>query len=393
MKVVQINAVCGTGSTGKICVAISELLTKKDVENYILYSQGDSDYPFGIKYMSTKEIRLQAIFSRVFGNYGFNSRGATKRLIAHLEHIQPDAVHLHNLHGHNCNLTMLFKYFKRKGIKLYWTFHDCWAFTGYCTHYDLIGCEKWKSHCQKCPLCKKYSWFFDRSRRLFQKKQRLFEDLDLTIITPSQWMAEQVRCSFLKDYPVKVINNGIDLELFQPCKSDFRQRYNISADKKILLGVANGWGYPKGLDIFIELAKRLDSEKFQIVLVGTDESVEGQLPANIISIRRTNNQKELAEIYTAADVFVNPTREDTFPTVNIEALACGTPVVTFKTGGSTEIVDESCGCAVTKNDVDSMEQVCKNLSRESGECRARTLAYEVNNKFNEYLNLYTEEKY
>lgn len=389
MKIVQINAVCGAGSTGKICVAISELLTKTGIENYILYSQGTSEYQWGINYMSAGEIKIQALLSRAFGNYGFNSYVATKKLIAQLERLQPDIIHLHNLHGHNCNLEALFKYIKRKGIRVFWTFHDCWAFTGYCTHYDLIGCGKWQSGCKQCPQKRKYSWFFDRSRSLFQKKQRLFKDLDLTVITPSEWMAEQVRCSFLKDYPVKVINNGIDLEIFKPHENDFRQRYNISDDKKVLLGVAHGWAYSKGLDVFIQLARRLDSEKFQIVLVGTDENVESQLPANIISIRRTNNQKELAEIYTAADVFVNPTREDTFPTVNIEALACGTPIVTFRTGGSPEILDETCGYVVEKGSIDAIEQaIYKTFELSRDDCRKRALQFDMHSKFYEYLQMY-----
>ena len=223
-------------------------------------------------------------------------------------------------------------------------------------------------------------------------KKELFSGLDLTIITPSEWLAGLVKESFLKDYPVKVIHNGIDLSIFKPTESDFRAKYNCE-DKFILLGVAFGWGKRKGLDVFIELSKRLD-ERFQIVLVGTDENVDKQLPNNIISIHRTQNQKELAEIYTAADLFVNPTREENFPTVNIEALACGTPILTFKTGGSPEILDETCGCVVGKDDVEGLHGEInriyteKSFSKEA--CLARAAKFDMNDKFEEYVDLYND---
>lgn len=363
MKVVQINAVCGVGSTGKICVAISEILSERGVENYILYSQGVSNYPLGIKYMSNHELKIQALFSRVFGNYGFNSRRATKRIIRHLERIQPDIVHLHNIHGHNCNLKMLFNYFKKEKIKLFWTFHDCWAFTGYCPHFDMIGCNKWLTECKKCPQHKKFSWFFDKSQQLYKLKKELVDDLDLTVIAPSKWMAELVKKSMFAQYSVHTIYGGIDLDVFKITPSDFRKKYGIFEDKKIVLGVAFGWGKAKGLDIFIDLAKRLDNQCYQVVLVGTDDEVDKTLPQNIISIHRTNSQQELAEIYTAADVFVNPTRQEVLGLVNLEALACGTPVVAFNTGGCPEAFDETCGILVSKDDVNVLEsaiyQVCE----------------------------------
>ena len=201
MKIVQINTVCGKGSTGKICVAVSELLCDKGIENYILYASGNSSYHGGKKHASDMNIKVQALKSRVFGNYGFNSQLITKKLISELESISPDIVHLHNLHGHNVHLGMPFSYFRKKQIKLFWTFHDCWAFTGYCPHYDMIGCDRWKNGgCRSCPQRKHYSWFFDRSQEMFNRKKALFTGLDLTIITPSQWLADQVKQSFLIEY-------------------------------------------------------------------------------------------------------------------------------------------------------------------------------------------------
>lgn len=390
MKVVQINTVCGKGSTGKIAVAISRLLSAKNIENYILYSSGESDYPLGRKYANKFDIKLQALKSRIFGEYGFNSKRITRKLIAELDKIQPDIVHLHNLHGHNCDLKTLFAYFREKNIKLFWTFHDCWSFTAYCPHFDMIGCEQWKTGCKKCPQRREYSWFFDKSKKLYEQKKNLFSGLNLTIITPSNWLANLVKQSFLKDYPVKVIHNGIDLSIFKPSASDFRKKYGLE-EKYIILGVAFGWGKKKGLDVFVELSKRLD-KRFQIVLVGTDDKVDKQLPPNIISIHRTQNQKELAEIYTAADVFVNPTREDTFPTVNMEALACGTPIITFNTGGSPEIIDQTCGNIIDKDDVLSLQRVLLQMKTNTVEykenCIKQALNFDEKLIFQQYVEMY-----
>lgn len=392
MKIVQINSTCGAGSTGKICAAVSKLLTEKGIDNYILYTSGSGDDPQGIRYMTTPEIKIQALKAKVAGNYGFQSKAATKRLVKEFERIFPDVVHLHNLHSHNVHMGLLINYLKEKKIKLFWTFHDCWAFTGYCPHYDMIGCRKWKENgCQKCPQKNHYSWFFDRSAELYEKKQQLFSGLDLTIVTPSQWMANQVKMSFLKDYPVKVINNGIDLSVFYPRETDFRRKHHLEK-KFVLLGVAFGWGKRKGLDVFIRLASRLDPEKYQIVLVGTDAKVDRHLPDNIISIHRTANQSELAEIYSAADLFVNPTREENYPTVNMESVACGTPVLTFRTGGSPEIIDEKTGMVVECNDEKALYRAILKISAEeifsSKSCRMKAQHFSDKEKFAEYAQLY-----
>lgn len=394
MKVVQINATCGVGSTGKICLAISQMMTTASITNYILYTQGKSDYPLGIKYSNKAYMKMQALKSRICGNYGFNSQLATVRLIKELDRIAPDVIHIHNIHGHDCDLSMLFQYIKKKNIKVVWTFHDCWAFTGLCTHFDFARCAQWKSVCEKCPQRKLYSWFFDRSETMHQRKKALLSDLDMTIVTPSQWLADLVKQSFLKEYPVRVIHNGIDLSIFKPTPSKFRERYNVPEMKTILLGVAFDWGVRKGLDVFIELAKRLGREKYQIVLVGTDEKVDRQLPENIISIHRTQNQAELAEIYTAADLFVNPTREDNYPTVNMEAIACGTPVLTFRTGGSSETIDETCGYVVDCDDIGAMEKTilqCFGIGTNSTTdyCN-RANDFDMVKKYEEYIYLYKE---
>lgn len=393
MKIVQINSSCGSGSTGKICVGISKVLGSQEIENYILYSTGNSSYQYAIK-CASRFPKLQALRSRILGNYGFNSVQETKKLINELERIQPDIVQLHNLHAHNCHLEILFNYLRRKNIKIYWTFHDCWAFTAYCPYYDMAACDKWKKGCSHCKQLKAFSWFADRSAWLYERKKKVLTDLDLTIITPSQWLADQVGMSFLAGYPTKVLNNGIDLDVFQPRASSFREHYDIPEEKFVVLGVAINWTPRKGADVFVRMAECLDPHKFQIVLVGTDKQVDKALPKSIISIHRTENQVQLAEIYSAADLFVNPTREENFPTVNIEALACGTPVLTYQTGGSSEIIDCFTGISVNKNDEKALYQaiqkiyVDKPYSREA--CRDRALSFAAEEKYAEYVRLYTQ---
>lgn len=394
MKIIQMNATCGFGSTGKICRAISGLLHEESIENYILYSTGKSDYPLGVCTSNNGYIKLQAIKARILGNYGFHSRLVTKRIIQKLNKIQPDIVHLHNIHGHDCNLEMLFTYFQKNKTKLIWTFHDCWAFTGYCTHFTTAECYKWKSECKECVQKKTYSLLFDRSQMLYRKKKQLFKNLDLMIVTPSQWLSEIVKESFLKDYPISVINNGINQNVFSPIKSGFREKYKISENKYIVLAISGVWDEKKGLDVLKVLAENLNHSIYQIVIVGTNGSIDKQLPSNIISIHRTQDQHELAEIYSAADVFINPTREDNFPTVNIEALACGTPVVTFRTGGSPEILDESCGSVVECDDIKALtgeiERVCMKKIFTEEDCRKRALDFDEKEKFREYIDLYKE---
>ncbi len=392
MRVLQINVTYGIGSTGMICNFVAKLLDKEGVENLTIVSQGRTETANTVKIENKAYYKIQALKSRIFGNYGFNSFLATKEIIKQIKEFSPNIVHLHNIHGHNVNLKMLFMFFKENPeIKLFWTFHDCWAFTAYCPHYTMAKCYKWQSECSLCRQRKEYSWFFDKSKKIFVRKKELFTGLNLTIITPSEWLAGEVKQSFLKDYPVKVINNGIDLSVFKPTESDFRKKYNISEEKFILLGVAFGWGIKKGLDVFIELEKRLDSAKFQIVLVGTDDNVDKQLPRDIISIHRTQNQTELAEIYTAADLFVNPTREENYPTVNMESIACGTPVITFRTGGSPEILTEKTGMVVDCDDIDALqngiENICNKKLFSKTNCVEYKKNFDINQRLQEYVNI------
>ncbi len=386
MKIVQLNAVCGVGSTGGITMEISKMLTSHNIENYILYTSGNYDYDLGIKYSNPFLVKVNALLAKVLGNYGFNSLISTYRLIRILNKITPDIVHLHNIHGHDLNLSIFFRYLKKTRAKVVWTFHDCWAFTGYCMHFDRLECDKWKTSCQNCIQAKKYSWFFDNSNRLYNNKKQLFTSLDnLTIVTPSQWLANLTKESYLSKFPVEVIYNGIDLDVFIPRTSDFRKRYNLE-NKTVILGV------PKGkLQYFMELSKIIDNN-CSIVLVGLTEKEMQNLPKNIIGLPRTKDRFEMAELFTMADVYVNTTLEDTFPTVNLESLACGTPIITFNTGGSPEALDEETGMVVEKRNMHAVYEAIKALKNgndKSDACirRAHRL-YDAKKRFNDYYELY-----
>lgn len=394
LKICMINSVA-YGSTGRIMLEIAELVR----------TTGNEAFTFSMKWRKQSYIGKQHVyfgsFSENFGSMkvgkwtGLNGcfvwRG-TKQLLHYLDNIKPDIIHLHNLHNNYVNLPMLFNYIKKNKIPIVWTLHDCWAFTGQCPHFTINSCEKWKEGCYDCARYKSYpSAWVDQTKLMWKLKKRWFTNVkNVTIVTPSQWLADLVKESFLRTYSIKVINNGIDLNVFKPEASNLKERYNLK-NRYIILGVAHEWSLTKGIDVFTKMAKKLPKE-YQIILVGTDEEVKKMLPSNIISIHRTNNQYELVKLYSAADVFVNPTREDTFPTVNMEALACGTPVITFRTGGSPEILDEKCGIVVESDDIEQLEReiirICEKKPYTVENCVKRAQLFERNKKFEEYIDLY-----
>ena len=402
MRVASINMI-HTGSTGKIMLGIAECARARSHEVHtfspnIYYVGQKMDAPLieGHSYFGfIKENMLHLALSQATGIFECFSWFGTRQLIRQLDQINPDIIHLHNLHNNSLDVRSLFRYIKRKQIKVVWTLHDCWSMTGKCPHFVVAKCDKWKTGCHHCSVLREYpKTYVDQTKLMWQMKKKWFSGVkDMVVVTPSEWLAGIVKQSYLSEYPLKVINNGIDLSVFQPTYTDIRQRYGISADKHIVLGVAPGWDDKKGLDVFVKLAQCLPVD-YQIVLVGTDDKSDNQLPENIISIHRTQNQYQLAKIYSAADVFVNATREDTFPTVNIEALACGTPVITFRTGGSPEIIDETCGSVVNCGDVDALEReiirVCNEKPYSQEACIQRARQFDQKEKFKEYVKLYED---
>lgn len=399
-KLLQINVVVNSESTGRIAEEIGQVAINAGWDSYIAYGrekkQGSSSKL--IRIGGECDIRLHGIQTRVFDNHslGHSSRKATKQLIKRIEEIKPDIIQLHNVHGYYLNVNVLFNYLNTKDIPLVWTLHDCWPFTGHCSHFDYIGCEKWKKYCHKCPLTKGYpsSLIFDRSFKNFEDKKKLFTSLkNQTFIPVSKWLSSLLNQSFLGIYPSRLIHNGINTQTFYPKNNDrIRKKYNLG-NRFTILGVANTWSLPKGLNDFIWLSSALGDE-FRIIIVGVSSKQKEKLPPSVIGVERTDSVDELAEFYSASDLFVNPTYQDNFPTTNIEALACGTPVITYHTGGSPETIDDTTGVVVEKGDRKKLLHAIFEIKKRgkktySDACRNRALLlYRKEDRFREYIELY-----
>ena len=357
MKVLMINVVCGIRSTGRICTDLATALEKQGHQVKIAYGRENVPEKFrkyAVRIGSDLDVKLHGIKARLFDEAGFGSKKATEKFIEWVKEYDPYVIHLHNIHGYYINIAILFDYLKTCGKKIIWTLHDCWSFTGHCVYFDYVDCDKWKTGCFECPQKKEYPARIgpDMSRTNYMKKKRIFTGIpNMTLVTPSQWLANLLQDSYMKEYDVKVIHNGVDTEVFRPVESRIKERYSC-ADKKVILGVAAIWDKRKGLSSFIELSKKLD-DTYQLILVGLTQEQIKSLPANIIGIEHTNSVKELVELYSVAEIFVNPTLEDNYPTTNIEAIACGIPVVTYDTGGSPESA-KMFGTSVPKRDVQAL---------------------------------------
>ncbi len=394
MKVLLINSVCGIGSTGRICTDIADELFLEGHEVKIAYGRGNvpNKYKkYAIKIGSKSGLILHGLYTRLFDKHGFGSKIATKKFLKRVKKYNPDIIHLHNLHGYYINVEILFDYLKKANKPIVWTLHDCWAFTGHCSHFTEVKCEQWKTHCSYCVQKNSYpaSLFIDNCKRNFERKKNAFTGVNnLTIITPSKWLKGIVEKSFLNEYPVYAIANGIDLDVFKPTESDFKKKYNL-LDKKIVLGVAQVWSERKGLNDFIELSKKLPQD-YQVVLVGLTKEQIQNLPKNILAFERTSSAKELAEIYTVADVFVNPSVEETMGLTTAEALACGTPAMVYDKTAVPEVVDDKSGIVVSAKNVDGLIDAIKNINLKEEDCINRAKVYDKIKKYKEYLEIYKE---
>ena len=394
-NILQINTVSNSGSTGKIVEGIAKVVCENGWKSYIGYGREGNRSFFSEEILigNKLDFYIHALGTRLTDRHGFFSNIATREFLSKLNRIKPDIIHLHNIHGYYLNIEMLFNYLKKTDIPVVWTLHDCWSYTGHCAYYEISNCQKWKEHCESCPQISSYpKSFLDASKKNFDDKRNLFTDLNhLTIVTPSYWLAKEVQESYLQRYPVKVINNGIDLSVFKIKPTDkLKKKLNLK-NKIVILGVASIWEERKGFNEFLKLAQLLD-ERFIIILVGLSDSQIKRLPQNIIGIKRTENVEELADFYSLADVFFNPTFEDNFPTTNIEAIACGTPVITYNTGGSPEIIDEYTGWVVRQNDLLAVYSILINLKATdevSFLCRSRAeKLYNRADKFEQYIEVY-----
>lgn len=392
MKIAFINSVAGFGSTGRL---VSTLSMMDEVDGKVYYGRKkDSSNAISMRFTGDIGNVTHAIGTYFFDDHGFHNAMETKRMLKDLDEFNPDIVHLHNLHGYYVHVGVLFDYLKRKDKKVIWTLHDCWSFTGHCAHYDGIGCDKWKSKCYDCPITNEYpfSWNKHNVTKNFERKKEVFTSIkdNLTIVTPSYWLEEQVKQSFLKECNVMTIHNGINLNDFKYTESSFREKYHLE-DSFIVLAVASVWDATKGIEDLKELANSLP-ENIKLVVVGGTLSSNTTTIENALCIPRTNTVKELCEIYSASDAFINLTKQDTFPTVNIEALACGLPVITYKTGGSPEILTEKTGIVVEKNNIEIMKEVlielAKNNSFKKEDCIEVASHYSLDKMYESYLGLY-----
>ena len=413
-KLLQINPVLRTStSTGRIMKEIGELTMANGWESYVAYSKGRDGLPgstsIPVPVGNKASVAWHGLQTRILDRHGLGSVRATKRFIEDIRRIGPDIIHIHNIHGYFLNYRILFDFLSHSGIQVIWTVHDCWLYTGHCYHYMYAGCDRWKTGCGHCPQRGKFprSLFADRSARNFRDKRDAFCSMPedrLTIVPVSDWMRSEMSESFLKDYRFQVIHNGIDTDVFSPqpaLESEVRRCYGLG-DRHVILGIASIWSEEKGLNDFVEMAARLDSDEV-IVLVGMDRkqlddvlSRYGRtvLGDRMVAVKRTADVHQLAGLYSTADVFVNPTWQDNYPTVNLEAISCGTPVVTYRTGGSIEAVAGDTGFVVEQGDIEGLVDAVRRVetlgkAHFRDACRSRAVKeFRKEDRYAEYIELY-----
>lgn len=394
-NLLQINVTANWGSTGRITEDIGQLVMSHGWESRIAYGRYVTESQSKLYRIGGKaDLFEHLVATRLLDRHGLASRQATRRLIDYIDEVAPSIIHLHNIHGYFLNYPLLFDYLKQTNVPVVWTLHDCWAFTGHCAFFDYAKCERWKTGCHDCPQKRSYpeSLFFGRSRKNYENKKRYFTSLqNLTLVPVSEWLESKVRQSFLGNCFIETIHNGIDMEVFKP--SSEQNKDARLQGRCIVLGVASVWDDRKGLADFIRLRELLPKD-YAIVLIGLREAQIKQLPEGIIGISRTNNRQELVDYYSMAEAFVNPTWEDTFPTTNLEALACGTPVITYRTGGSVEAVTPETGYVVDQGDIKGLASALSEI-RSNGKdcyakaCRRRAVAcFDKYTAYGKYLSLY-----
>lgn len=402
MKVLQINTrYYNGGSTGRITFDLKKVMEANGIESYVAFGFGynpkDDEKGSVYRIESDRELFISKLWTKATGHHGFNNKGETRKLLAWIDKIKPDIIHMHNIHNHYVNVRMLLEYISTKNIPCVLTMHDCWTFTGHCAYFDYSGCDKWKTGCNHCPSLRDYPKTFapiDPSSWNYIMKKKLFAPLNIIFVSPSNWLCDLQQQSFLKNKPCMVINNGIDLDVFKPVQSNVRKEYGIG-DRKMILAVAGGLALRKGREYLLELPNLLNDDEV-LVLVGLEKGQESLLPKTdkVIGIHCTKTSDELVGLYSEADVFINPTLEDNFPTTNLEALACGTPIVTFNTGGSAEVVTSETGIVVDKGDMDSLLSAIRTIHGAGKEhyitaCRKKAENdYNKNKQYDKYVKLY-----
>ncbi len=395
-KVFFINSVCGTGSVGRIVSGLMKELRSRGIDSFAAYGRrrAPKELP-SLRIGSDLDVLCHGALSRITDRHGLYSVSPTKRLVERIREYDPDLIHLHNIHGYYLNYPVLFEYLRSSGKRIVWTLHDCWSFTGHCTHYSYLGCKRYKKGCGSCQQLREYpaSFFKDASEKNLALKIKCFSGVEgLKLVTPSEWLKGEVESSFMGEYPVSVIPTGIDTEAFSPkskAAEELKERFGLGG-RFVVLGVANPWRERKGLNYFAALSEMLD-ERFKIVMIGLKERQRRSLPKNILALPRTDSTESLAAWYTLSDVYLNLTLEDTFPTTNLEALACGTAVVTFDAGGSRESLTDETGIVVERGDMNGVIRALKTVTTEQTRytpelCRERAAMYSAEKRFREYID-------
>lgn len=400
MNIVQINQTADFGSTGKIMHELNDIINSSGHKGFMVSGYANNYNEANLKcanlgsplYSSRKD---QLIF-RFSGENGYRYKKRSLKIIEWIDNVRPDIIHLHNIHGDWLHIETLFKYIREKEIPVVWTLHDCWAFTGRCSHFEQIHCDKWKTQCHHCKSKKVYpiTYLFDKSRQMFEDKKRWFTGINnVNIVAPSRWLADYIRQSFLGEYPIKVIPNGINTNVFAVQK--IRSKYYKAISKKyIILGVASSWSGGKGFNDFLKLNKIIDHHRYQIVMVGLNKKQMKMLPDTIIGIERTNNQKELAELYSGADCYLNCSVLETMGMTTIEAMSCGTPVIAYNRTAIPETVGENCGIIIDDISMEAVynaiQKICASKNAYLKSCRENVLLNYDKKRFYEYIDMYTE---
>jgi len=399
MNVLQLNTYYPNGSTGRIAAEIAAYAVKQpDIRMLAAFGIGAETQKEGVTAVrigNPLERKFHGVIRKLFDAEGYASLFATVKLIRMCKKEHVDVIHMHNLHGCYINLRRWFRYLRASDIPVVWTLHDCWTMTGHCAYFSYVDCEKWKTLCGKCPEKRSYPVCIgiDGSKRNYRLKKKLFTKLDkLTIVTPCRWLEDIVKASYLHGAQTRVIYNGVDTRRFRPLASELRKQYGLE-DKRLLLSVASDWDRRKGLDSLVELAQILD-ETYKIVIIGLTRGQIDTLPRNLLGLERTASQEELAAWYSAADCLVNPTLDDTMPLVNLEALACGTPIAVYNTGGCPEAVNDDCGAVVEKGDAEGLaeavKRICESETDYTNACVEQAKRFEKQKMVQAYAELYRE---
>jgi glycosyltransferase involved in cell wall biosynthesis len=378
MKILELNTFAGAGSTGRIALDIALLGTQQGSDTIIGFGAGSvppEAEVYALRIGGRAGRKWHGALRKLLDAEGYGSILATRRLIAFLKTWQPDVVHLHNIHGCYLNHRLLFRWLKKTGVPVVWTLHDCWPFTGHCAYFDYVACDRWQTACHHCPQLRSYPVCIglDGSARNHRRRKALFTSLsNLTLVTPCEWLKGLLAHSFLRDVPARVIYNGVDRTVFYPRQSDLRAQHGIT-QPYLALCVASEWELRKGAALLPALAQALGAD-CKLAVIGLTQAQIAALPEGIVGLPRTASARELAKWYTAADCFINPTLEDNMPLVNLEALACGTPVAVFETGGCPECVTEACGAVAPKGDVPALAAAARKLCVRKAELQAACLA-------------------